>query len=251
MLLCYRKVGVLMCCMLLSGLSSGQTQTQPGAARKRMVFTSNSARTARVNPSTSSQQPRTSSTAPIVFRVPVPPQPKPEPVPAAIPVAIPKPVMEPPAAVESIKPAAALPGSESPGLCAVDYKGGQLTVVAEKAELGKVLQMLGSKTGASVEVAPEIAAEPVIAHLGPGTPTQIIGQLLDSPHLEYIVMGSDENGNGLKRIVVRRRTSFAREPLVAMQAPAVPRQEVRPQQQVEPATTTPERSPAPVSRQQE
>ncbi len=124
-------------------------------------------------------------------------------------------------------------------------------MVAEKAELGKVLQMLGSKTGASVEVAPEIAAEPVVAHLGPGTPTQIIGQLLDSAHLEYIVMGSDENGVGFKRIVVRRRSSFARQPLVAMKTPAAPAaSEPRETQELQ-ATSTPSEQPHTQAQQQD
>ena len=82
--------------------------------------------------------------------------------------------------------------------------------------MGKLLHMLGSKVGASIEVAPEVAREPVVARLGPGAPNQILSELLDSPHLEYIVMGSDEDGQALQRIVVRKRASFGREPLAAM-----------------------------------
>ncbi len=108
----------------------------------------------------------------------------------------------------------------SAGALAVDYRNGEVTVIAEKAELGKVLELLGKKIGTSIEVAPEVAKDPVVAHLGPVTPTQALAQLLDGPTLEYIVMGSDDSGHVLQRVIVRRRNSFGREPLVAVKAGA-------------------------------
>jgi hypothetical protein len=113
---------------------------------------------------------------------------------------------------------APLPAAAQEASFAVDYRDGLLSVVAEKAELGKVMNLVGSKTGATIEVAPEVTGEPVVAHLGPGSPRQILSQLLDSPHLTYIVMGSDEDG-ALQRIVIRKRNSFGRQPAVAMRAP--------------------------------
>ena len=119
--------------------------------------------------------------------------------------------------------ASAIPEASKPapsGALSVDYRNGEVTVVAEKAELGKVLELLGKKIGTTIEVAPEIARDPVVARLGPVTPTQALAQLLDGPTLEYIVMGSDDSGHVLQRVVVRRRNSFAREPLVAVKAEA-------------------------------
>ena len=98
----------------------------------------------------------------------------------------------------------------------VNYRNGLLSVVTDKAELGKVLQLVGSKIGTSIEVAPEVAADPVVAHISPAPPTQVLAQLLDGPQLEYIVMAADESGRFLNRVVVRRRSSFARQPLVAI-----------------------------------
>ena len=106
------------------------------------------------------------------------------------------------------------PGSSA--LFALDYRNGKVSVVAEKAELGKLLAALGKKIGASIDVAPEIAREPVVARIGPASPALVLAQLLDGPKFEYIVMGSDENGHGLKRVIVRQRNSFGREPLAAM-----------------------------------
>ncbi len=111
--------------------------------------------------------------------------------------------------------AAGLPQSAS-GTVSVEYRNGLLSVVTDKADLGKVLQVVGSKIGTSIEVAPEIASDPVVAHISPAPPTQVLAQLLDGPQLEYIVMASDEDGQSLNRVVVRRRSSFGRQPLVAI-----------------------------------
>ena len=102
------------------------------------------------------------------------------------------------------------------GAVLVDYRNGLLSVVAERAELGEVLKLVGSKIGTSIEVAPDITAYPVVAHISPATPGQVLAQLLDGPQLEYIVMGSDESGHVLNRVVVRKRNGFARQPLVAI-----------------------------------
>jgi hypothetical protein len=111
--------------------------------------------------------------------------------------------------------AAGLPQSAS-GTVSVEYRNGLLSVVTDKADLGKVLQVVGSKIGTSIEVAPEIASDPVVAHISPAPPTQVLAQLLDGPQLEYIVMASDEGGQSLNRVVVRRRSSFGRQPLIAI-----------------------------------
>ncbi|MGE5322831.1 MAG: hypothetical protein ACM3SW_08215 [Actinomycetota bacterium] len=105
---------------------------------------------------------------------------------------------------------------DSSRLFAIDYRNGRVSLVAERAELGKVLEAIGKKIGASIEVAPDVASEPVVARIGPATPAQVLVQLLDGPKLEYIVIGSDDGGKGLKRVVVRRRNTFGREPLAAM-----------------------------------
>jgi hypothetical protein len=111
--------------------------------------------------------------------------------------------------------AAGLPQSAS-GTVSVEYRNGLLSVVTDKADLGKVLQVVGSKIGTSIEVAPEIASDPVVAHISPAPPTQVLAQLLDGPQLEYIVMASDQGGQSLNRVVVRRRSSFGRQPLIAI-----------------------------------
>ncbi|HKV93368.1 MAG TPA: hypothetical protein VJW20_12545 [Candidatus Angelobacter sp.] len=87
----------------------------------------------------------------------------------------------------------------------VDYASGQLTVVSDDAPLGYVLKEIAAKTGAVLDVAPELQNERVVARLGPASVREILTQLLDSPQIDYIVLGTGDEPGSLQRIVVRTR----------------------------------------------
>jgi hypothetical protein len=91
---------------------------------------------------------------------------------------------------------------------AVDYASGKLTVVADNVSLGALLKLIATKTGAQVDVAPELQNEPVVARLGPESVREVLSRLLDSPRVDYIVFGTGDEPGSLQRIVVRRRNSF-------------------------------------------
>ncbi|HEY1527428.1 MAG TPA: hypothetical protein VGH51_14425 [Candidatus Angelobacter sp.] len=113
-------------------------------------------------------------------------------------------------------------GTKSPspeGSAAVDYHHGQLTVVSERAPLGVVLKLIAAKTGAFVDLSPELQNEPVIAMLGPGPVREVMAELLDSPRVDYIIMGTGDTPGSLERIVVRTRQSFARTAMAAVRRP--------------------------------
>ena len=135
------------------------------------------------------------------------PKPELQQIPAPVqPVVSPRPRPEPELVVTPAAPATA----QGTGELAVDFRNGQLSVVADDAELGKVLQQIGEKTGASVEVAPEVTGERVIAHLGPGPAAEIVATLLNSPRIDFILMGSEDQGS-IKLLIVRRKGSFGKE----------------------------------------
>ncbi len=103
---------------------------------------------------------------------------------------------------------ASLPAVDHDASAAVDYASGQLTVVAERAPLGHVLKLIAGKTGATIDVAPELQQELVVAKLGPSPVREVLTNLLDSPRIDYIVFGTGDEPGSLQRIVVRRRQSF-------------------------------------------
>jgi hypothetical protein len=84
-------------------------------------------------------------------------------------------------------------------------------VVAENAELGKLMRIIGNRTGAQIDVGADVANELVMAHLGPASPNEVLTALLDSSHLTYIMIGEDK----VSKVVIRRRYGSAAPPVVA------------------------------------
>lgn len=181
-----------------------------------------------VNPAQTASRPAppqvvTPPARPVVQPRPVLPQ---QPVQQAIPVPVAaQPAIQPPIQPPSVQPVAMSLSSPS-GPAAVDYAQGQLTVVSERATLGQVLKLVAAKTGGVVDVSPELQNEPVIARLGPGPVREVLTGLLDSPKIDYIIMGTGDGSNSLERIVVRTRQSFGRTSMASIH-PA------RPQSQTE------------------
>lgn len=115
--------------------------------------------------------------------------------------------------------AAPAPASGSATPAAVDYVAGKLTVVADNAPLGFVLNLIAAKTGAVIDLVPELQNEPVVARLGPASVREVMSALLDSPRIDYIVLGAGDETGALQRVVVRTRHSMG---LFAMSAPRAP-----------------------------
>lgn len=92
----------------------------------------------------------------------------------------------------------------------VHYAQGLLTVTSNSASLGAVLKLISAKTGAVIDLAPELQNEPVAAQIGPSGVRDVMTALLDSPKIDYIIMGSGAASGGLERVLVRTRQSFGR-----------------------------------------
>jgi len=97
----------------------------------------------------------------------------------------------------------------------VHYAQGQLTVTSQSASLGAILKLISAKTGAVIDLAPELQNEPVVAQIGPSGVREVMTALLDSPRIDYIIMGSGTAPGGLERILVRTRQSFGRTEFAA------------------------------------
>jgi len=162
--------------------------------------------------------------SPVVQPHPAPPQAVQPPIPA--PVAV-QPAIQAP----SMQPVA-MSSSSASGPAAVDYSHGQLTVVSERATLGQVLKLVAAKTGGMVDVAPELQNEPVMARLGPGPVREVLTGLLDSPKIDYIIMGTGDGPRGLERVVVRTRQSFGRTAMAAVH-PAQPQPQLEEEAKVD------------------
>src|SRR6266567_6727187 len=132
-------------------------------------------------------------------------QPAPEPAPAPVPP-------PPPLTPEQ--------GPSSPP--EVSFKGGELTIVARNSTLGDVLTAVKQRTGAAVDM-PVVSSERIVGRFGPGAPRDVMAQLLNGSHYDYVLLGSPADPGALKKVVLIARASG---PDPAPQQPGGPPQNV-------------------------
>jgi hypothetical protein len=151
------------------------------------------------------------------------------------------------------------PEQMPPSLPQVSYQNNQLTISAENSTLSSILWAVRARTGATIEMPPETAAERVAVQLGPGSPREVLAQLLDGSRFDYIIMGSNQDPNAVSQVVLTSRrgaggapggsaappTAVAgggtqAQPPSRMQPPPMPPdEEDEPEPQAEPAPTPP------------
>jgi len=88
----------------------------------------------------------------------------------------------------------------------VTLRGGQLTILAKNSTLGDVLNAVRTKTGASVDM-PPASNERVVGQFGPGAPRDVMAQLLNGSHYDYVLLGSAGDPGALKKVVLTARAS--------------------------------------------
>lgn len=119
-----------------------------------------------------------------------------------------KPPAAPVAAPQETQPQPQLPpatpehGPASPP--DVRFQGGQLTIVARNSNMSDVLNQVKQKTGASVDM-PAASNERVVGQFGPGAPREVMAQLLNGSHYDYVLLGSPGEPTGLNKIVLMAR----------------------------------------------
>ena len=97
----------------------------------------------------------------------------------------------------------------------VSYQTGQLTIEARNSTMGDVLNAVKQKTGAAVEM-PASSSERVVGRFGPGAPRDVLAQLLNGSHYDYVLLGSPADPGALKKIVLMAR-AVGPEPAPAQQ----------------------------------
>jgi hypothetical protein len=113
-----------------------------------------------------------------------------------------KAVDPPPAAVYQPPPPTPEQGPSSPP--EVGFEGGQLTIVARNSTMADVLAAVKQKTGAAVEM-PAASGERVVGRFGPGAPRDVMAQLLNGSHYDYVLLGSPADPRALKKVVLIAR----------------------------------------------
>ncbi|MFY9909794.1 MAG: hypothetical protein WCF22_20935 [Candidatus Sulfotelmatobacter sp.] len=102
----------------------------------------------------------------------------------------------------------------------VAFQNGLLTITAANSTLGDVLREVRKQTSADIDV-PANANERVAVRLGPAPPREVVADLLNGSHFNYILLGSPENTSSLVRVVLVAKTG-PDNPAPTVQANATP-----------------------------
>ena len=103
----------------------------------------------------------------------------------------------------------------------VKYAGGELTIVAHNSTLGDVLKAVRQQTGAELDIPPN-ASERVVADLGPGPARDVIAQLLNGTHFNYVMVGSATDPTAVQSIVLTPKSGGAETTTSAANRPGAP-----------------------------
>ncbi|MFZ0321388.1 MAG: hypothetical protein WAL56_19855 [Candidatus Sulfotelmatobacter sp.] len=87
----------------------------------------------------------------------------------------------------------------------VTYEGGLLTIVAPNSTLADILRGVRKHTSAEIEI-PATANERVVTRLGPAPARDVMAELLNGSHFNYILLGSPADANALVRVVLVAKT---------------------------------------------
>ena len=102
----------------------------------------------------------------------------------------------------------------------VSLQHGQLTIVARNSTMSDVLNAVKQKTGANVDM-PAGSSERVVGQFGPGAPRDVMAQLLNGSHYDYVLLGSPQDPGALNKIMLMAKASGP-EPVASPRQPNQP-----------------------------
>jgi len=78
------------------------------------------------------------------------------------------------------------------------------------------------RTGANVDAPPYLTGERVAVHIGPGTPRDVLSDLLSGSHFDYILLGADGDPNAVRSIILTPNQKSPAATAVAQVQPVRP-----------------------------
>ncbi len=88
----------------------------------------------------------------------------------------------------------------------VNFQDGLLTIVAPNSTLSDILRSVRKHTSAEIDIPSAAGSERVVTRLGPGPVRDVMAELLNGSHFNYILLGSPDNANALVRVVLVAKT---------------------------------------------
>lgn len=98
----------------------------------------------------------------------------------------------------------------------VSYTDGQLTIIAPNSTLGDILRAVKKQTAADMDI-PANVNERVVTQLGPGPAREVVADLLNGSHFNYVLLGSPAQPNVLTRVVLVAKAKSDAPPAASAQ----------------------------------
>jgi len=87
----------------------------------------------------------------------------------------------------------------------VEFANGMLTIHANNSTLSEILFQIQKKTGAEIAIPSGTEQDRVAADFGPGTPSEVLDQLLNGSGLNFVVVGSEADPHVLRSVLLSRK----------------------------------------------
>lgn len=94
----------------------------------------------------------------------------------------------------------------------VQFLKGQLSIHASDTNLSEVLYQIQKKTGAEIAIPSGTEQERVAGDFGPGSPNEVLAQLLNGSQLNFVVIGSDADPKVLRSVILSHKGPDAGPP---------------------------------------
>ena len=89
----------------------------------------------------------------------------------------------------------------------VSFRNGQLTIIADNSTLPDIMTAIHQRTGAALELPAALGNERVAVNLGPGATGDVLAELLNGSHFDYIVLNRPEDPSSPERIILREKVT--------------------------------------------
>lgn len=103
----------------------------------------------------------------------------------------------------------------------VNFQDGQLTIQAHNSTLADVLREIRKQTGSDFDV-PSNATERVVADIGPGPARDILTELLNGTHFNYVIVGSLTDPTAVQNVILTPKTTGPETASAAPPTPGIP-----------------------------
>ncbi len=108
------------------------------------------------------------------------------------------------------------PATTAPGPMKISYVGGVLKIHATDVTLAAVLAKVAVLTGVKIDVPEDASSEPMaFVDVGPGSPVQVLTDLLSDSGFDFMVLGTDADAGKLQSVTLMARSKKTNTPTLA------------------------------------